>query len=64
MKQPCVKECPDRQIRCRETCERYREYRAWRDTMYEQRQKDFIVTDFSIKSMNKQKGYERRHKRK
>lgn len=34
MKQPCDKNCPDRQCRCAESCERWKEYTAKRNKQY------------------------------
>lgn len=39
LKNPCVKNCPERSATCRLTCERGRAYFAERRKIYEERQK-------------------------
>ena len=64
MKNPCTKDCPDRTVTCRTACEKFKEYRAWRDSLYEERQKAFIVDDFRIHNINRVNGRIRRKKKK
>lgn len=37
MKHPCVKDCPNRSMECRLTCEAYAAYRAKKDEEYRRR---------------------------
>lgn len=37
IKQPCVKDCPNRSMECRLTCEAYKEYRAAKEADYKKR---------------------------
>ena len=51
-------------MRCRSSCAKFKEYRAWRDSLYEERQKAFIVDDFRIHNINRVNGRIRRKKKK
>lgn len=55
MKNPCVKDCPDRTIKCRVDCERYKPYRAWLDAQQKERQKRFLLDSFQIEQAEKTK---------
>ena len=37
MKQPCLRDCPDRWAECHATCEKWLEYEAERNKQYEER---------------------------
>lgn len=37
IKQPCAKDCPNRSMECRLTCEAYKEYRTAKDADYAKR---------------------------
>ena len=51
MKSPCVKECPDRSMRCRESCEKFQEYEAYKRTQYEARRKQFMFADYTFRAV-------------
>ncbi len=51
MKSPCVQDCPDRSMRCRSSCGKYREYREWQEARREEDRKTFIVRDYQINSV-------------
>ena len=48
MKCPCGQKCPDRDIRCRETCEAFKEYDAERQKRYEQNTKNYEVESYVV----------------
>ena len=50
MKCPCDQHCTERKLRCRETCERYAEYREWQEAKREADYKAFIVRDYQVTS--------------
>lgn len=37
IKQPCVKDCPNRSMECRLTCEAYKDYRVAKEADYKKR---------------------------
>lgn len=44
LKNPCVKDCPERSATCRLTCERGQAYFAQQHEVYEERQKTKIMS--------------------
>ena len=61
MKNPCTKDCPDRNATCRTECEKYKEYAQWRESLYEERRKQFMIRDYQHTNI---KRYQRRMGRK
>ena len=55
MKSPCVKDCPNRKMRCREDCEAFKEYEAFKKEQYEERQKQFMMADYTFRAVAKVK---------
>lgn len=51
MKNPCTRNCPDRNMTCRTECEKYKAYSEWREAMYAERQKNFIIRDYQTKNI-------------
>lgn len=45
---PCHKHCPDREIGCHSSCERYKEYRGYRDFIISERARDKQVRDYDV----------------
>lgn len=45
MRQPCAKECPMRTSTCRIECEKYKEYRKFKDEEYRQRKAENMIRD-------------------
>ena len=44
MKTPCYG-CDKRSAECHSTCEQYKEFRAWKESQYEERKIKYIVSD-------------------
>lgn len=51
MKQPCVRDCPDRTMTCKKTCERLKEYTAWKKEQQKIKDKQFLLDDYQINSI-------------
>jgi len=51
MKNPCVRECPDRKVGCRSECEKFKEWDSFKEAERKQRQKDFLVEDYTLASV-------------
>ena len=55
MTSPCVRNCPDRKMMCRSSCDRYKEYEAWKQKVNAERRKENMLNDYTIKSTEKRR---------
>ena len=53
IKQPCAKDCPNRSMECRLTCEAYKEYRAAKLEDYKRRANYFADKPEDLRSGSK-----------
>jgi len=51
MKCPCVQQCPDRSMRCRSSCAKFKEYLEWQEAKREEDRQAFIVRDYIVNSV-------------
>ena len=51
MKNPCIRECPGRKVGCRSGCEKFKEWEKYKEAERKQRQKDFLVEDYTLSSV-------------
>ena len=49
MRQPCAKECPLRTSTCRIDCDKYKEYRKFKEAEYRQRKEENMIRDAEFK---------------
>lgn len=48
MRCPCGQKCPNRDIRCRETCEEFKKYYAERQERYKQNEDKYLVESYVV----------------
>lgn len=51
MKHPCVRECPGRKLGCRSDCEKFIKYEKQKEAERKQRQKEFLLEDYTLASV-------------
>ena len=55
MKHPCVKDCPERSATCKKTCEKLKEYTAWKKPKDEEKIRQYKINQYQIDQIIRRK---------